>query len=182
VLAEPVLVCVGTPYPRKIYDQGGNLLAIGKRQPNRQRLERPRRDVGLDIVDVRGIPQLRVVFEYSRRELIVCKTTAPDGGELGTIIVTGSKNGSFFAAGAPVGRLQQSLRGWASVGVGRNRKRHAITDSNDNEVGRITFRESLLGEVYNVIEIEQGTSETLRALILAASAFVDHWHPEVTID
>jgi hypothetical protein len=173
VLAEPVLVCIsGEWYPREIYDQHGSLLAFGKHQQTgrHSRLRKLLGSEGVDLLDIHGQTQLGLSAER-RWTPRLFKATASDGNEIGAVVATGEGRGSLLAGGATVGRLEPS-----PALFGRNRGRYNLYDMGSVEVGCITHRTTSFGfTTYHVIEIDHRASETIRALVLAASAAVNYW-------
>jgi hypothetical protein len=169
-----VLVCFGGPwYPQEIYDQHGHLLAVREWQQNCSRLQKLFRCGGVEVLDPRGQTLLGLSTDRAWSPRLF-RATAPDGNEIGAVTVAGKGRGSILAARATVGYLKPPHGLWSKLGLGRNRGRYTLYDANDNEVGRITHRTSPL-KPYNVIEIDQRASETLRVLVLAASAAVNYW-------
>lgn len=178
MLAEPVLVWLSGTLsgPREIYDQTGKLLAFRKRQDSdsRSRIENLLGWRGVDLLDNSGQTQLHLSPDSFWTPRLF-KATAPDGKEIGEVIVAQKGRGSMLAAGATVGCLKRPPGLSSRLDIGHARGRYTLYNADDDEVGRITHRTTWLQGNYNVIEIDDRASETFRALVLAASAAVDFW-------
>jgi hypothetical protein len=178
VFEEPVLVCVnGTDYWREIYDQHGTLVASTdwpSTEGSLSRVQKLLRADGGTYFDIRGRVQLILARDYRHRVGLAhaIKATGPDGNEIGTIVIRGAKRGSIVAAGTTVGHLKPPPV-VGLFGLGPNRGRYSVYDANKRAVGRITRRGTWTQCA--VLEIDQAASESLRALMLAASAAVKHW-------
>jgi hypothetical protein len=160
----------------EIYDQHGKLLSFTRwRQSDSQsrlgKLLRGRSAV--DLLDIGGRTQLTLSKERDRWGLRLIKAAAPDGAEIGAVIVARGERGAIVAAGTIVGRLKPVGGLLRSFGLGHDRDRYIIYDAAEREVGRITHRTRW--SPYNVIEMDDRAPDTLRALALAGCAAVDKW-------
>jgi hypothetical protein len=165
VSTQPVLL-VGE---KKIHDQDGRLLATFRSAASNPSIFRhmflgvPR---VFEIVDVRDRMVLMVEENSSSSEF---KAMAADGTDIGTVLVKhGWRPRHVFQAadGETIGSLC-----WTGI------RKYSVRDPQDVEVGRIThipFAMIRRRVECNVIEINQGMSGTMRALMLPASKAVSH--------
>jgi hypothetical protein len=180
LLAEPVLVCLSSMLWNRrgeIYDQHGKLLASAKARhtDNHSRVAQ-RGPSTVELLDTSGQPKLSLSRERGRWGVTqLVKATAPDGKEIGAVIAARKERGSIVVAGTTVGCLKPVPGLFNSFGTGRDRNRYTLSDADDNEFGRITYRRIGLYRACCVLEIDARASETMRALALAASDVVNDW-------
>jgi hypothetical protein len=171
LLGEPVLLCLGSWFPREVYDQGGHLLAEGQPAQSRSGLARVIPGLApVDLFDVHG--DLQFFLSTNKgwdRELFAA--TAADGREIGTVVLKGEQRGRILIAGTPAGQIRDATASRWGFKTGYRRDDFTVYDANDNRVGRVAQLDSK-AQTPLVIEIEQSASETFRALMLIVGAAI----------
>jgi hypothetical protein len=164
-------LCLGSWFPREVYDQGGNLLAEGRTAQSRSGLARVFPGLApVDLFDVHG--QLQFLLSTNKgwdRKLFAA--TAADGKEIGTVVLKGEQRGRILVAGAPAGQIRDATASRWGLKTGYRRDDFTVYDANDNRVGRVAHLDSK-GQTPLVIEIEQSASETVRTLMLIVGAAI----------